>query len=153
MLDADLMKYLHSSVIRHIKPTIDSMDIQFYVEGLDEEIESAFENDSALLRINGPWYYPLNSVDYYRVELMVLMTELSGISENKYKLMDNIGKVANKLSEIIPVNRHGDGGELISCLQTDREAREFVRIVNYGVIEKDYTVRQMSAIARYEISF
>lgn len=140
-------------MVKHVEPTVNGLtDVRLFMEGVDEEIESAFEMDSVVLRINGPWFTPGSGEDHYRVEALVLMTELVG-GDQKYTIYTNAGKVAESLSTPIPVYRYGDGGNLIGCLVPDRNAREFVRVVEYGVIEKDTPVRQMGVLARYEITF
>lgn len=151
--DQDLVQHLYSSLSKYLQPTVAAMDsVTFFVDGVDLETKAAFETDSAVLKINGPWFEPYQGKNYHRVEVMVMMTALSGINTNRYKLFTDTGVIANELSKPIAINRHSGDGSLIGCLDVDRRSRDFVRVVNFGQIDKDSSFRQMAVVARYELS-
>lgn len=152
LLDPDIIRHLHSSLALYIKPVSVAINIPLFVEGVDKEIASAFNQDSAVLRINGPVYSPFQGEDRYQVEVFIMMTDLVRQTDNAYKLFTDTGKMAEALSNTIPINRHGIDGSLIGCLIQDRGSRDFVRVANYGIVEKDTRVRQMAVIAKYELS-
>lgn len=152
-LHPDLLKWIYASVSVMLKPVVeDELGIKFYVEGVDRETDSAFENESVLLRIVGPTYIPGQGEDRYKVEVLALVTNLPGHNQNAYMPLSRGGTLANNLSSPIPIKKYGDGEEHIGCLDIDRDSREFVRVVNYGLIEKDLTVHQVGVVANYEIT-
>lgn len=146
-------RWVNISLANAVKPVVDSLNIKFYMEGISKEIESAFTNDSALLRVTGPIFFDSAGVSLYKFELLVLLTDLSNANDGGWDLDTRAGEIAQLLSTDIPVYRHGDEdpATLVGCLQRDRESREFVRVVNYGIIEKDIEVKQMGVLAKYEI--
>ena len=54
----------------------------------------------------------------------------------------------------IPIYKYGTGvdddGTLLGCLEMDRTARNGIRIVNYGQVDKTARVRQVSVNGRFE---
>mgnify|MGYP006879612758 CR=1 FL=1 len=136
-----------------LKDTVETLGIEYYVEGISKETETAFTKDSALLRVTGPLYYSGSSQDIYKFEVLVLITDLQQTNGSGYDIHTRAGVIAQTLSNVIPVYRHGDEdpATLVGCLQKDRDSREFVRVVNYGIIEKDIEVKQMGVLAKYEI--
>ena len=132
-----LGRWVQASIALLLKDTIEALGIEYYVEGLHDEIESAFTKDSAVLRVTGPIFYDQPGCDLYKFEVLVLLT-------------DYPKKI---LSGVIPVYRHGDEDPATEagCLQRDRSSREFVRTVNFGLIDKDSSIRQVGVLAKYEI--
>lgn len=147
-------KWVQASLALMLKPIVEGLQIEFYMEGLSKEIESAFTRDSGLLRITGPIYYDWPGEDLYKFELLVLITDLNENRDSGWDIHTRAGVIAQALSTVIPVYRYGDEdpATLVGCLERDRESREFVRVVNYGIIEKDIDVRQVGVLAKYEIS-
>ena len=101
--DPKLIRYLYSSVSALLKPLSDTLGLLFFVEGVNEELDSWFRNDSVLLRINGPWTVPLQGETYHRVEVFVMLTDLVTKGENPYVLFDRAGAIAQALSQRIPI--------------------------------------------------
>ena len=151
--EPNIGKWVNQSIALATKETIESLSIEFYMEGVSKEIESAFTRDSALLRTTGPVHYAGADQDLYKFEVLVLLTDLKSTNQSGWDIHSRAGAIAQLLSTDIPVYRHGDTdpATLVGCLQRDRDSREFVRIVNYGIIEKDIEVKQMGVLAKYEI--
>lgn len=149
----ELGRWTTASIALYLKDTIDSLGIEYYVEGMHDEVESAFTKNSAVLRVTGPDYFDYPGCDLYKFEVLVLLTSFPKASETRYNLENWAGQIAKLLSAVIPVYRHGDTDPATQagCLQRDRDSREFVRTVNFGLIDKDLTIRQVGVLAKYEI--
>lgn len=149
-----LGRWVQASIALLLKETIEeTLGIEYFVEGMHEEIESAFTKDSAVLRVTGPIFYDQPGCALYKFEVLVLLTDYPKTSETRYNLENWAGEIAKLLSDVIPVYRHGDEDPATQagCLQRDRSSREFVRTVNFGLIDKDSSIRQVGVLAKYEI--
>lgn len=150
-----LPRWLVTSLGILVKPIVEGdLGVQFYIEGVNDESEGVFEQDSVVLRINGPWFDNRTGEERIICEVLLMITDLIGENENAYKILNEAGTLANTLSGNITVNRHGDEDPATTygILVPDRTSREFVRVVNYGILDKDMRVKQCAVIARYELS-
>lgn len=155
-IDPNLARWVSASISDLLRPVIeDDLNLVFWTEGVDFEEQNLFQKDNAVLRVTGPLFFPGSNQDKYVFEVFVLLTDLFGTTTDAYNLMRQTGTVANTLSRPIPVYRYGGGPDddesLVGCLDIDGNSREFVRQLNYGVIDKDTRVKQMAVIARYEL--
>lgn len=151
--DPKIGKWAEQSISTFVKNVVDPLGITFFIEGVSKEIESAFKTDSAVLRMIGPSYYDSPGSDLYKFEVLVLFTDFRGTNDSGWDLSTRAGVVAQALSTVIPVYRHGDEdpASLVGCLQKDRDSREFVKTVQYGIIQKDANVKQTGVLAKYEL--
>jgi len=146
-----LKRYIMASLSRVLDPVLTAENYALWIEGVDFDESNILQRDNAVLRVVGPVYMPSSSVDHYKVEVVVLITDLLDHSSNAYELTETAGAVANALASPIPVAEWGDGDAAIGCLDLDPDAKEFLRIADYGVIEKDTRVKQMAVIVKYHI--
>lgn len=151
-MNVNLSRWVQSSIIQAIRPTITAlMGIKFFAEAIDREKQEYFRNDSAILRITGPWYYAGAGQDRYKFEVMVLITTMPDDNRNVYRPIDRASEIANLFVEPIPVYQHPAPGTQIGCLTFARDARDPLRIVQFGLIDKDTEVVQSAVIVSLEI--
>lgn len=151
-MDPLIMKDINSSLAVLLKDAVEALGLKFFVDGIDEEIESAFNQDSVLLRVNGPEVRQGSGETVYLIEVFVMLTDLGQKGKSGYDLYSNAGSLASELSKAIPVYRFGESDTLLGCLLPDRNSRDYLRLLNYGTIEKDVKVRQCAVIAKYELT-
>jgi hypothetical protein len=147
----NLQRYVIASLSRILEPVLDTQAYEFWVESIDFDESEILKKDNAVLRIVGPDWAPGSGVDVYRFEVVVLFTDLLSHGGNAYSLITAANKVAETLANPIPVQEWGNGELLLGCLDLDHQADEPIRLVSYGVIDKDTRVKQQSVIAKYEI--
>jgi len=149
----NLVRHLHSSLALIIKPVVEEFPAyKFYVEGVNQEIASAFSTNSVLLRINGPGYYPGAGQDLYGLEVFLMVTELPRTTKATYSLFNVSGRLAQVLAGALPINKWGEDDSLIGCLSPDRVSKSWLSTNIYGIIEKDTQIRQVSVIGKYELT-
>lgn len=152
MIETRLPRWVTSSLALHLKNLIEvTLLLRFFVEGVDREERDWFRRDSAVLRVNGPTPVFGSGTTRYKFEAMVMLTDLVNDTANGFLNHDRLGTIANVLSNPIPVFRYGDGDTQVGCLDIDRNASEFLRIVQFGKLDKDTEVVQGAVIVRYEI--
>lgn len=156
-LDPNLARWVTSALSKTLQPiVVDDLEITFWTEGIDFEERTLFQTDNAVLRVTGPKYVAGSGEDWNQFEVLVLLTDLFSTTKDAYAQMRQGGIIANTLSQPIPVYRTGTGPDddqsLVGCLTVDRTSRDFVRQVNYGILDKDTRVKQAGVIARYEIT-
>jgi hypothetical protein len=133
----------------------DSISIQFFVEGSDEEEPQDFQKDSALFRMDGPVVFQGSSEEWYSIELQILLTDIvASTTDNAYGIYRWAGVFqGSMLNDTISILRCGNGPEdddsLIGCLAPDPSVRNNIRLANYGVVDKDSRVRQMSINGKF----
>lgn len=147
---ANFQKYLIASVVRVVQPSLDAYKL--YVEGVDFDEKEILRNDNIVLRTVGPNYYPQIGQDHYKYQVTLLLTKLLNHSDNAYDLHDKTSEMAVVLSNPIPVSAWGQTPETsYGCLDKDPKDDDFVRIIDFGIIEKDIRYHQMAVIAKYSI--
>ena len=147
----NLQRYIIASLSRILEPVVTAANFQFWVETVDFDESEILQQDNAVMRIIGPEWTPGAGVDIYKVEVVVLLTDLLNHDGNAYDLINASGKVAETLSNPIPVQEWGGLETLLGCLDLDPNADEPLRVVSYGVIDKDTRAKQQAVIAKYEI--
>lgn len=151
--EPNMLKWVNGSFARVLRPVVETnLGIKFWIGGVDREAKDMFNEDNAVMRVNGPWYYPYNGEERYRIEVMVLLTDLNSPTDNAYLGMQRGGQVAEALAKPIPLYRLGDGDDQIGCYDIDRKDRDYVRLINYAVIEKDTRIQQLAVLVKYEIT-
>ena len=150
-MEPKLHRYAISSLSRVLKPVVEGENYAFWIEGVSFDQSSVLKQDNSVLRVIGPWYYMGSGKDRYKLEVTVLTTDLLDHSSSAYELSETVGAIAAALSNPIPVARWGDGDASIGCLDIDPDAKEHLRIVDHGVIDKDTRVKQASVIAKFQI--
>jgi len=151
-LEPNMGRWAAASVAQHLKtPIATTLGLTYFVEGVDRESPAWFQTDSAVLRVTGPKMKFGSGTTRYQFEVMVMLTDLVDDSENGFLNHDRLGAIANALCDPIPVFAYGDGDAQVGCLDIDRNAAEFLRIVHFGKMDKDTEVVQAAVIAHYEI--
>ena len=153
MIETRLPRWVTASLAQHLKPLIETdLSLQFFVEGVDREEKNWFRRDSVVLRVSGPTPYFGGGSTRYRFEAMVMLTDMVSDSANGFLNHDRLGIIANALSGSIPVLKYGDGNAQVGCLSGDTSTPEFIRVVQFGKMDKDTEVIQGAVMARYEIT-
>ena len=149
-MNPKLPQWVQASLAIIMKAVAETLSVGFFVEGIDEETPAAFQSNSILLRVNGPSVIRSQS-DAYSIQVQVVLTDLVTPKKNSYEHFLRCGTVASTLEGALPINRHGDGGELIGCLTPDRSSREIVKIIHFGQVDETVKVRQSAVIANFEL--
>lgn len=152
LMDPRLPVWVQSSVSVYLKPIAESLRVRFFVEGVDEEFAEAFQQDSALLRVDGPVVKPYHG-EMYSIQVQVVLTDLVTPSKNSYRHLERCGTFASALDLAIPVYKYGDGDELLACLVPEKGRREGVVLTHFGQVDKDVKVRQSALLCHYELSY
>lgn len=150
-MNVNVARWVTASLAVAVKAEVDSMTgVQFALGGVTQERSSLFRNDSVVLRVTGPIVKYGSSVTRYKFEAMALITELLTSSDNGYQLLNRAGSIANVLSGPVAVLNHPDTTQ-VGCLDADRDADQFLRVLPLGKLNKDQEIHQAAVIARYEI--
>lgn len=150
-MNANIPKWITASIASHFKGVTDGLTIRYFVEGVDEPESDDFQEDSALLRVNGPVVVEgSNNEEWYFVEIQILLTDIMQLTEdNAYDILTHAGVYQKSMLENIPIKEIGDSGDLIGCLAPDKSIKNNVRVVNFGQVDKTARVRQMSVTGRF----
>lgn len=152
MIETRLPRWVTASIAQRLKPVAETtLGLQFFVEGVDREEMNWFRKDSAVLRVTGPTPVFGSATTRYRFEAMVMLTDLVDDAANGFLNHDRLGTIANALCGPVPVFAYGNGDAQVGCLDIDRNASEFLRIVHFGKLDKDTEVVQGAVIVKYEI--
>jgi hypothetical protein len=150
-IEVKMGRWVTASLAKKLKTPIEALGLTFFVEGVDRESPAWFRTDSTVLRVTGPKHKFGSGTIRYQFEVMVLLTDLVDDTENGFLNHDRLGTIANELCNAVPVFALGDGGAQVGCLDIDRNAKEFLRTVHFGKLDKDTEVVQGAVIAMYEI--
>lgn len=151
-METRLARWVNASLAILLKSTVvDELGMQFFVEGIDSEQKAFFQQDSAVLRVIGPTYYPGSSSDIYRFEVMVMITDMPSDTHNGYLNHNRTSAIANVLNGPIPVYQYPDSDIQAGCLDIDSNANTFLRVVPFGKLDPNTEVIQAAVIAYYEI--
>jgi len=154
-MNANLPRWLMSSLAKHFKTVADTIPLNYYVEGIDDVEITDFQTDSALFKMDGPVVHQGSAIDeWYDIELIILLTDIVQSGENPYEIYRWAGIFESSLiNDALSIFRFGTGveddGTLIGCLTPDTRLRNNVRVVNYGQTDKDLHIRQMSVNGRF----
>ena len=149
---------MFASVAKHFSDLAATMpELRFYVEGIDEPEIGDFQNDSMLFKMDGPIAHQGSGIEWYNVEIMVLLTDIIELTnDNAYDIYRWAGIIqGSMLNDSIQILRKGTGVEddqsLIGCLEPDTSVRNNVRVVSYGQIDKDLRIKQVSINGRFTL--
>ena len=136
--------------------TITPAGVNYFVEGVDEETALDFQTDSMLFRMDGPFaYQSAGGEEWYKVEIQVLLTDLVALTnDNAYDIYSWAGIVqGDMLNNPLPIYRYGSGVEdddsLIGCLEPDTSVVNNIRVASYGMVDKDWRVKQVSVNGKF----
>jgi hypothetical protein len=146
-MDPNLPWWIQSSLSLYLKQVADSLSVEFFAEGVDEEVAAAFHKDSILLRINGPFII----TDGYSLEVQVVVTDLVSQKESSKDHFTRCGTIASALYAPIPINRNGNGNDLLGCLSPARSSNDVVKVLHFGQVDPNMRVRQSAVLASYEL--
>lgn len=154
-MNVNLPRWIFSSMSEHFR-TIAPSGVRYFVEGVDEEEALDFQSDSMLFRMDGPIAHQSSGgEEWYRVEIQVLLTDLVGLTnDNAYDIYSWAGIVqGDMLNNSLPVYRYGSGPEddqsLVGCLEPDTTVRNNIRVASYGMVDKDWRVKQVSVNGKF----
>ena len=149
-------RWMFASVTKHFSDVAATMpELKYYVEGIDEPEIADFQSDSMLFKMDGPIAHQGSGIEWYNVEIMVLLTDIIELTnDNAYDIYRWAGIVqGSMLNDSIQILRKGTGVEddqsLIGCLEPDTSVRNNVRVVSYGQIDKDLRIKQISINGRF----
>lgn len=151
-IEVNMGRWAVASLAIHLKTLVEAtLSMQFFVEGVDREERSWFQADSAVLRVSGPIPKQGIGTTRYKFEAMVMLTDLVDDTSNGFLNHDRLGEIANALCGPVPVLKYGGDSSQVGCLDIDKDAKEPLRIVHFGKLDKDNEVVQAAVIAKYEI--
>lgn len=151
-LEPLLGRWVVASLASLMQPVaVNTLGLTFFVEGVDLESPEWFRTDSLVMRVTGPKIHEGSGVTRYRFEVMCMLTDLLQGGQNGFQNHDRLGTIANVLCGPIPVLKYGGDLSQVGCLDIDRNAKEWLRTVHYGKLNKDNEVVQASVIVAYEI--
>lgn len=155
-MNVNLPRWMFSSLAKHFSDLAGTISIRFFVEGVDEEEALDFQSDSMLFRMDGPIAYQSSGgEEWYRVEIQILLTDLvATTNDNAYDIYTWAGVVqGDMLNNSLPIYRYGSGVDdddsLIGCLEPDPSVENNVRVASYGMIDKDWRVKQVSVNGKF----
>lgn len=151
MFEPLLARWVKASLAILVKSTADSLGLKFFVEGVDREKPEWFRQDSCVLRVVGPTPKFGSGRTRYKFEAMVMLTDLVDDAENGFLNDDRLGTLGNTLQAPVPVLKYGGDQSQVGCLDIDRDSDDFLRLVNFGKLDKDSEVVQGAVIVKYEI--
>lgn len=158
MMDPNLPRWMRASLNKYFATVVATIpNVQFFVEGADEETVQKFQNDSILFRMVGPNCHEGSSTDWYGVELQILCTDIiQTTKDGAYDLDVWVGIIAASMQRVMPIYKFGNGPSddrtfLIGCLEADDSVRQPVRIVPYGIVDKDARVKQTSINGKFKL--
>ena len=150
-MNVNLPRWIFASMSDHFQTVADGISLRFFIEGLDEAEALDFQVDSGLFRMDGPIAYQGSSgLEWYKVEMQILLTDIvATTNDNAYDIYTWAGVFqGSMLNDSLPIYRYGSGAEdddsLIGCLEPDTSVRNNVRVASYGMVDKDYRVKQAS---------
>lgn len=154
-MNVNLPRWVFSSMSEHFR-TIAPAGVRYFVEGIDEEEAADFQGDSMLFRMDGPIAFQSSGgEEWYKVEIQVLLTDIIALTnDNAYEIYSWAGVVqGDMLNSSLPIYRYGSGVEdddsLIGCLEPDTSVTNNIRVASYGMIDKDYRVKQVSVNGKF----
>lgn len=157
-MNPNLPRWMYSSLAQHFKTVADGIPLNYYVEGVDEPESSDFQNDAALFKMDGPTAYEGSAAagdEWYAVDLFILLTDIVQLTnDNAYDIHRWAGVFqSSMIDDALTIYKYGDGPDddasLIGCLVPDNSLRNNVRVVNYGQVDKDLRIKQVSVNGRF----
>jgi len=155
-MNVNLPRWIFSSMCDHFQDVADTIPLRFFIEGVDEAEALDFQSDSGLFRMDGPIAFQGSASDeWYKVEMQVLLTDIvATTNDNAYDIYAWAGVFqGSMLNDSLPVYRFGSGGEdddsLLGCLEPDTSVKNNVRIASYGMVDKDWRVKQVSVNGKF----
>jgi len=157
MIDANLPRWIMSSLAVYFKDVADDISLTFYVEGVDERSIDTMEEEHAELRVDGPFLREISN-SYWRVhvDVNIMLTDYMSMStENAYTINNWGGAFLVAMMDPIPIYRLGTGasddGSLIGCLTQRTGFSEPVRLIHFGQISREDRIRQAVVDGRFEM--
>lgn len=151
--DPNLPRWIVASLTQYFKDVADGLNLHYFVEGIDEEEPEDFNRSSALFRVNGPDARLGGGKEIHRLELQILLTNLGNTQGDAYEPYRWAGKFQQVMLGPLPIYKYGTGPDddqsLIGCLIPDPLVLDFVRIVNYGQMNRTARVYQISVNGRF----
>jgi hypothetical protein len=150
-IEVQMGRWCVASIAQTLAPIAASLNLTFFVEGVDMESKDWFQKDSLVLRVTGPLPVMGIGTTRYKIEAMCMLTDLHNGGQNGFQNHDRLGTITNALCGPIPILKYGGDESQVGCLDIDKDAKEFIRPVHFGKLDKDNEVVQAAVIAKYEI--
>lgn len=157
-MNVNLPRWIFSSMAEHFRTVASGISLPYFVEGVDEEEALDFQRDSSLFRMDGPFAFQASGAtldEWYKVEIQILLTDLVALTnDNAYDIYAWAGVFqGSMLNDALPIYRYGSGGEddqsLIGCLEPDTSVKNNIRVASYGMVDKDWRVKQVSVNGKF----
>ena len=155
-MNVNMPRWIFSSMSEHFRTVASGLSLPYFVEGVDEEQALDFQRDSSLFRMDGPITQQGSAgYEWYKVEFQILLTDLvATTNDNAYDIYVWAGAFqGSMLNDSLPVYRYGTGAEddqsLIGCLEPDTSVKNNVRVASYGMIDRDWRIRQASVNGKF----
>ena len=156
-MDANLARWIMSSVAVYFKTVADGLSLTYFVEGVDEREPSTMNTEHVEVRVNGPYIREV-SRGYWRVHIdinILLMDYMDMSTENAYDLNQWGGEFLTAMVEPIPIYRLGTGvnddDTLVGCLTQRTGLSEPARLIHFGQISKEDRIREAAVDGRFEM--
>jgi len=159
-MNQNLPRWMYASMAKHFGTVAGTItpSIKYFVQGVDEAEIGDFQSDSALFRMDGPVAHQGSAGagdEWYSVEIMILLTDIvQTTGDNAYSIYEWAGIFqASMMNDALQIFKYGNGVDdddsLIGCLEPDPSLRNNVRVFNYGQIDKDLRIKQVSINGRF----
>lgn len=156
-MDVNLSRWILASVATYFKVVADSLNLTYFVEGIDERESDTMRAEHVELRVNGPNIREV-SKDYWRahVDINILLIDYMDMStENAYDLNQWGGEFLAAMMKPIPIYRLGTGvnddDTLVGCLTQRKGISEPARLIHFGQISKTDRIRQAAVDGKFEM--
>ena len=152
MVNPNLPKWILGSIANYMKEVADSLEIECFVEGLDQFDPDSSNSDRVEVRVHGPDIKQLSSNVYrIRVSINLLLTSFMSSTKNAYNIYLWCGEFSDAMTTLIPIYEIGDGNELVGCLTYKRTRDTELKVFHFPRVTKEDFVRQTELDCNYEM--
>ena len=156
-MNVNLPRWMFTSMSEHFRTVAATQTgLNYHAHGIEAPESADYQSDTSTFRMSGPTAHQGSSVDeWYDVEIMILLNDIIDYDgENAYKIYDWAGAFqGSMLNDALGIYKYGTGvgddQSLINCLEPDPSVRSNVRVVDYGIVDKDLNIHQIAIIGRF----
>jgi hypothetical protein len=135
-----------------MKDVAADIPIYCFVDGLDWFSTENSNINKVEVRVHGP-DVKQTSANVYRVRvgLNLIISNFVSATSNGYDIYTWCGKFEEAMTNLIPIYKIGDGGDLVGCLTYKRTKDTELRVFHFPRVTKDDMVRQSELDCNYEM--
>lgn len=158
-MDKHLPRWMHSSMAKFFSDLVADMTDppRYHVEAVDEDEALDFQSPSILFRMVGPYAYGGSNVEWYKVEIQLLCTDIVQTrNDNSWTVFEWAGVIQDAMLGPMPIFKFGNGPDdnretLVGCLEPDDTIGDAIRVVPYGQVDKEVRVKQVAVIGKFRL--